>query len=365
MKVVLYTSGFFEYVVELANSLANRPGLEVHLLISDKVDPEILGLLDDRISATRFRNVDYVSYRQNLRWLLSIRRELTRIRPDIVHVQTYGHPWFFWLYLSFPFWTFVNTVHDPIMHSGDLPSIVSFRRFRWATPFLNFISRAVFVHGQVLRREFCQVNRFAPERVHVIPHGEFSCYSRLSDGRPFSEHEDYILFFGRIWPYKGLDLFLKAGLKVIQERPAARFLVAGKGENLEQYREIVSEHPEHFLFFDQRIEGSRVASLFERALFVVLPYRDATQSGVIATAFALKKTVVATNVGALSEAVETGHDGILVQPEDIDSLAAAILELYDSSELRERLSRNALQSATTKLSWENVGITTHQVYQRL
>jgi glycosyltransferase involved in cell wall biosynthesis len=361
MRIVLYTSGFFEYVVELANHLF-RQGCDVVLMISDTVDPRVLSLADPGVTLSCFRNVDFVSYRENIKWLLDIRRRLRAINPDVVHVQAYGHPWLLPLFLSLPTYRLMNTVHDPSPHSGDEVSLVGLERFRWTAWLINWLCAGVFVHGVVLRSLFCARYRYPPSRVHVIPMGNFSCYARLSDGKEFSEHSEYVLFFGRIWPYKGLDLFLEAGLLVLEKHPQAKFVIAGRGEDMATYKQFVARQPERFFFYEERIDVAKVASLFERCSFTVLPYRDATQSAVVTTAFGLGRTVIATRVGALPEIVKHGENGLIVEPNDVQALADAICGLLSNPAERSRLAENALRCAQTTLSWDTVARMTRDVY---
>ena len=71
-------------------------------------------------------------------------------------------------------------------------------------------------------------------------------------------------------------------------------------------------------------------TLISNSEFVVCPYKDATQSGVVASAFSLNKPVLATNVGGLSETVKDNVNGRLISPNNVEELATAICEMYNS-----------------------------------
>ena len=85
--------------------------------------------------------------------------------------------------------------------------------------------------------------------------------------------------------------------------------------------------PERFIVHNRFIRATECDELFRQASIVVLPYIEATQSGVIPLAYSYAKPVVATRVGALAEVVDDGKTGRLVPPADSESLAAAIVEL--------------------------------------
>lgn len=69
----------------------------------------------------------------------------------------------------------------------------------------------------------------------------------------------------------------------------------------------------------------QLAGLLNDALFAVCPYKDATQSGVIQTAFSMDCPVIGTDVGALPEAIDNGVTGLIVPPCNSEALAHAII----------------------------------------
>jgi glycosyltransferase involved in cell wall biosynthesis len=102
------------------------------------------------------------------------------------------------------------------------------------------------------------------------------------------------------------------------------------------------------------LSEQEVAQLLASATVVVLPYTDATQSGVLAAAYALGTPVVATTVGSFPEFVRDGVSGLLVPPNDPEALAGAIRRVLLDPVLRDRLSRGADKLARTVLSWGEV-----------
>ena len=76
------------------------------------------------------------------------------------------------------------------------------------------------------------------------------------------------------------------------------------------------------------ISDETVAELFQRCSFVVLPYDDATQSGIIPIAYSFKKPVVTTNVGSLPEVVENGITGLIIEPKNSKQLAEAVISMF-------------------------------------
>lgn len=150
-----------------------------------------------------------------------------------------------------------------------------------------------------------------------------------------------ILFFGRITFYKGLDYLVRAQPIITSQVPHARIIVAGRGEEeLGRCRSMMQDDS-RFEIRDGFIPSEVVAELFQRASVVVLPYRSASTSGVLMTAYVFGKPVVATRVGSLPEYVDDGVTGLLVPPGDIAQLAEAVVRLLSDDALRHRMGANA------------------------
>ena len=177
----------------------------------------------------------------------------------------------------------------------------------------------------------------ANEKVHVVPH---VATRERAITTPVTEEEGLVLFFGRIWEYKGLKYLLKAEPLISARVPAARFLIAGEGEDFTRYEKLVVNR-DRFEVHNRWISDDERAVMFQRAGMVVLPYIEATQSGVIPVASTYSKPVVATAVGSIPEVVEDGQTGLLVQPRDPNALARAIVALLRDKELRHRMGLRA------------------------
>jgi glycosyltransferase involved in cell wall biosynthesis len=140
-------------------------------------------------------------------------------------------------------------------------------------------------------------------------------------------------------------------------------VVAGTGRDLEHHRKRIASTAWVELI-DRFISAAEVPGLFRRAMSVVLPYTDATQSGVTPTAFALSRPVIATDVGGLPDVVIDGETGLLVPPRDEMALADAMERLLLDRRLRDSLALGAARFAKEKLSWSRIADLTHDSYRR-
>mgnify|MGYP002682685571 CR=1 FL=1 len=108
-----------------------------------------------------------------------------------------------------------------------------------------------------------------------------------------------------------------------------------------------------------------MGALLARSSVILLPYLEATQSGVIPLAYGAERPVVATSVGAIPEIVENGRTGLLVPPGDASALAAGTIRLLGDQELAKRVAAAGRKYAEEHLSWEAVAEATVPVYEEI
>jgi starch synthase len=198
---------------------------------------------------------------------------------------------------------------------------------------------------------------YAPETIRQIPIGVYSFFSRHVLKRV--DQEKMILFFGRIEPYKGLGILLKAFRQASGSLPDWKLVVAGNGD-MSKYASLANHAQVEVI--NRYVGDEEVLELMQRAKFIVLPYTEATQSGVIPIAYALARTVIATDVGSLSEMVRDGTTGLLIQPNDVDKLAQAILTLAGNDALCYKMGQAAYEFAHAELAWEKIAQMYLKVY---
>jgi glycosyltransferase involved in cell wall biosynthesis len=138
----------------------------------------------------------------------------------------------------------------------------------------------------------------------------YSYISRLD--KTVKQENKYILYFGRISYYKGIDLLIEAYKALASQYPNLTLIIAGKGSI--EYMPTDNTHIDSIRLLNKYVSIQELAELIQNAEFIVCPYREATQSGVLMTAFALNKPVLATNVGAFPEYVVENVNGMLVEP---------------------------------------------------
>jgi glycosyltransferase involved in cell wall biosynthesis len=355
MKIAVLSFGFEEYCIQLANGLACADDVMLLLPRSDAAEYE--SQLDP---AVQYRPFKHPRLRQPVRQMAaaaSLVRQIHRFRPDVVHFQ-HGHLWFnlalSWL-RSYPI---VTTIHDPRHHVGDHHSRKtpqSIMRFGYRR------ADRVIVHGEALKQQAVESLGFKPDKVHVVPHVAIG----QANGRAAAPQAESntVLFFGRIWDYKGLEFLIRAEPMISQAIPNARIVIAGEGDDFEPYRRMMAR-PDRFVVHNRHISALERDQLFREASVVVLPYIDATQSGVIPVAYSFGLAVVATRVGALAEAVDDGETGLLVPPRDPEALAMAVIELLADPQRCRAMGVAGRQKLEAECSPHVVAQQTIDVYRR-
>jgi glycosyltransferase involved in cell wall biosynthesis len=325
MRVAWISYGFPEYSVAHVNRMTGQH--DVLLMLPSQCNEAIEASVAPDV---RYQPFDKPRLRQPLKQLLSVRsilRTLDSFKPDVVHFQQ-GHLWFNLglrkLRKKYPL---VLTIHDPRYHSGDAESK---KTPQWATDYGFKQADQLILHGRALADQVHQIFGFKRDMLHVIPHINMCEEPETSNIQP--QEPGNILFFGRIWDYKGLDYLIEAEPFITAKYPNVKIVIGGTGDDFQRYRAKMV-NPDRFEVHNRWISSQDQASMFQRASVVVLPYTDATQSGVVPVAYAYEKPVVATSVGALPECVEHEKTGLLVPPRDPVSLANAILQLLDNPSL--------------------------------
>lgn len=198
------------------------------------------------------------------------------------------------------------------------------------------------VMSDAVRQDLLRFRPGMPNR--LVKHPLYSQFGSPEDPqqarRALGLAGDTILFFGFIRAYKGLDVLLRA-LPLVK-RPVTLCVAGEFYESRAPYDKLIAELglADRVRILDRFAGEAEVRQYFSACDAAVLPYRTATQSGVIPLAYALECPVITTRVGGLPEVVEEGGTGLMVPPEDPAALAAAIDAFYargGRASFRERI----------------------------
>lgn len=251
----------------------------------------------------------------------------------------------------------VLTMHDPIPHSSNTDFINRFHRWVAFKLIKNFI-----VLSQSLKENFINTYKLYNKNVSVSRLGTYDVLLNVKPQK-IETSSSYILYVGSINPHKGIKFLCEAMNFIKEQIPDLQLIIAGRGNfdfNIAEYQKNLN-----IKVINRFLTEEELVYLIHMSKFVVCPYIDATQSGVVMSAFTLNKPVVATNVGALSEMIENRRHGLLVPPQNSKEIAHAIIKMCQGDTLLE-MSKNIQEDFREgKNSWEKIAEETINIYQNL
>jgi glycosyltransferase involved in cell wall biosynthesis len=360
LRVLMIVDWFVNYSAPIAVSLQETA--DVRCVLKDHGTELGLPGRANREKAAMFApvRVSFVPGKQfdlrSLGALVRVIAEVRRFQPDVIHSQWHSDWRLLLLSLAVPRSSRILTVHDVTPHPGRqfhtsyLKRLVRWGVYRSCDGFV--------VHGERLVPLLREDRRVpASAYVGVIPHGSLA---HRAERYPLPR-ERRLLFFGWWEYYKGLDLLIEAMESAAKILGDVRLIIAGQGSEGPRARALV-QTPELFDWREGYVPDKDLPTLFGSVGAVVLPYREASQSGVVPLAFAMGRPAIATDVGALGEAVEDGVNGLLVKSPTVEGIRDAIVRLFTEPGLLGTLASGAQKTADEALRPETIAREHQAVY---
>jgi glycosyltransferase involved in cell wall biosynthesis len=377
VKVSIVANGFQEdYTLNLINALA-RQDLQVDFIGSNIYDSK---LIDDKINFLNVRKEDRAGAHplkkafwvlQYFLWYLVY---LIREKNNIIHIQ--------WLRfyvvdgIVFPLLArmlghrVVYTAHDVLPHSRDN------KRIRFVFKLIYRVQNSLIAHTGYIKSRIQTEFGIKPEKISVIKHGVYVLsekermdFSSSKLGLSLPKDEFVLLFFGIITEYKGLDL-LAESMKNLQNESArkVRLIVAGRvqsGYEDEMVHLQAEKLGDGVSYLLRHISNEEVNLLFGAADATVLPYREASQSGVMFMSYAHGVPVIAPDLGGFPDDVKEGRTGLLFEPNNADSLQQVIEKAVscfgvNNASLREEI----IQLTSEAYHWDESAAAIVLIYKK-
>lgn len=366
MKVVLYTqTHFLDAVLETIQSLKYKFELFVLIEVSpESMQSTVVNLSSlqafqtietcdkllgqgywDKISPY-FKGVNEVKFivhhspkslsLESFKSASVVGKYIKKIVPDIVYFDSISTRSIGILPFIMDYPMFI-AVHDPVPHSGEQSwKKLLLRKIYY--PFAN----GFFFYSNFAKQQFEHYFSSYQQVKFQLYFQPFTIIKQLANIE--SCKHDYIFFFGRMSPYKGIDLLIEAIPLVLKSFPNEHFLLVGANDGYVPSSDILASIKDHITIDNRYQSTSDLALQIQNAKFIVCPYRDATQSGVLMTANALGKMVIASNVGAFPEYIEDEVNGLLMEPK-AESIAKKIIYALTNNRFKEIESRVNAENA--------------------
>lgn len=243
----------------------------------------------------------------------------------------------------------ISVTHNVSPHEqGWLDKILSGYYFKSCDAFVT-LSRSSLTELKVLR----------PDRPAIfIPHPIYDHFGERVPRETALKHlglstqENYLLFFGMIRKYKGLDLLYRALSNKQLKEKNIKLIVAGEFyEEKGDYEKLANQYgiADKLIIIDKFIPDDEVKYYFSASDLVIQPYRSATQSGITQIAYHFHRPMLVTNVGGLPEIVPDKKVGY-VTPVDPIAIAEAILDFYETEKLT--VFEKNIEEEKKRFTWE-------------
>lgn len=241
--------------------------------------------------------------------------DLKKQSPDLYYIDFLGMPYFFPVLrlLGIKKEKLVYACHDFIDH-------VNIKRRKFITRYKKFIFNTV---GAVKLFSKSQYDLFKSTYTNIKSFYSPLCLQYYGEPteKKLNDGKIHFLFFGSIRENKGLDILIRATNK-LSDKYSERFIVSicGNCKNWSEYSKLI-KNENVFNLIIRRIENEEIANLFIKSDYLILPYRDVTQSGPLSIAYCYNIPVIASDHDGFKEFINDGETGLLFKDGDIDDLS--------------------------------------------
>ena len=246
----------------------------------------------------------------------------------------------------------IGLIHNMIPHEKSLLDQIFAPRFVKAMDGFVALSKAVL-------NDIATFDKRNKPKIFV-PHPLYDHFGEIMDRTEAVKHLDldpncrYLLFFGLVRAYKGLDILIDAFADERLRKYPVKLLIAGEFyDDPKSYLEQIEKHglSDLIIIKNQYISDNEVKYYFNAADIAVQPYKSATQSGVTQVAYHFEKPMLVTNVGGLGEIIPNGKVGYVVEPKP-SSVADALVDFYENE--RYDAFVEGVKEEKKKYQWSNM-----------
>ncbi|MCH2188365.1 glycosyltransferase family 4 protein [Candidatus Gracilibacteria bacterium] len=344
--------GMLHYSSQFCNELMKRNDIELKVGIASYHDGS---LYDHSTSFIKIRTnpnpLSFVFDSLNIFYHLYFLFQIIVFRPQVVHFLD-NHPWYI---LYAPIFkcigmTLYVTQHDPVLHSGEDSSLLGKISIQ-VNKTLRNISDQIMVHGDILKKQVIENYNVPENKILSIRHGSYTFFNTWAQG--LAVKKNTFLFFGRIVDYKGLDVLLESLEYISHNIPDFKLIIAGPGD-ISKYSKLIKKYSDNIELYNFEILPENAYRYFEVSEFVVLPYKDASGTGVVPVAYCFEKPVIVTDVGELPSVVQENETGSIIIPSDPKTLGEKIVEFLEQKDRVVQMGKQAKKWSDRELSWKDI-----------
>jgi glycosyltransferase involved in cell wall biosynthesis len=359
LKVVMFAPHFAEYALRAAIGLAQGADVlaifDTHVL--DREVSPVLGLTHPNVT---IHAIDFGVRGQSRFDFPGLVAAIDAFAPDIIHHQEQLPQVSLALMARFRATSAqVLMVHDPQSHGSAVYALDA------ATRSLILRTRRaadrILVHGPVNET---QLRATDPDLTVPVSHTQHGVMLVPPPALLRAPEPRRVLMFGWMVEHKGVDVAVAAATILNRGDAPVTFHLAGSGSEPAHQRESIAAAG-NIVVDDRFLPPEEAIAAFQRSALAILPYREGTQSGVLASALGNGRPAIVSRVGDFPGLVTDGVNGFVVRPGDAAALAAAIARALDTPGLVQELAAGARTTTATLMDWDRIGAATLAIYADL
>lgn len=299
---------------------------------------------------------------------IKVGRKIKNMKPDILIIK-------YWLPFMAPCFGTITRIAKKNKHTkviSILDNIIPHEKRPGDKTFSKYFSKGVDAFVGMSKSVLNDLNIFDTQKPREFcPH---PLYDNFGDkvGREqalknlnLPSDYKYILFFGLIRDYKGLDLLIEAFAEERFRNEKIKLIVAGEFySDEEKYTSLIKKHKleDHIELHNRFVPDPEVGWYFGAADIIAQPYKSATQSGVTQIGYHFEKPMLVTNVGGLGEIIPDEKVGYVVEPKPIE-IANKLLDFFEKDRSQEFIAN--LLEEKKKYAWSTMTGTVKELYKKL
>jgi glycosyltransferase involved in cell wall biosynthesis len=285
----------------------------------------------------------------------SLKRHLQEFRPDFISAH-FGYPLGVWLSKIQPTPRFLITCHGSELTKFAWGDRHIYRMDKVLSEALNKSAGAVAISRHA--RELMEELGVRPEKILDIPNGvdvrrfQKKVNFDLRESLGIPQDSTVVLSVGREHCQKAYDVGIRAFADVAGKNREALYIILGRGTR--KWQGLVDElQLQDRVILHEGLSGDNLVGAYQQADIFFSPSAWEMMPLVVLEAMAAGLPLVVTNISGSQDMVETGHNGIVIEPDHTDDMADAILNLAEDRTLRERM-RLANLSLAESYSWDRI-----------
>lgn len=354
-----FPGGVSEHMHHLSKALRKR-GHEVHILTAKYADEK-----DEEYVKRVGKIHTFLANKTQITWTFSwnlpfeVKKFIRKNRFDVIH--THGP-----LAPNLPFLAlhFSNSINVATFHTA----FVGFNFYKIAKYFFKNAFKKIDCAICVSKKALSEIYPHFPDRkkYRIIPNGIDTERFRPEGEKidKFLKYPFKILYVGRLEPRKGFPILLKA-FELIADKIDGILIVAGKGVEEENYKNMVPETLRERVFFEGFVPFEKLPAYYRTCDLYVSPAIGGETFGIVLLeAMASGAPVIASDIDGYNEVVKDGENGILFEKGNYKELSEKILMLYKNKNLRKKIAERGLKFAKN-FDWEKIAERVEEIYLKM